>query len=88
MNATPLSEPMNNNRHPVEKTELSMSLQEIMDARGPVSLHQAGLDMEAEFLAFWYDTHVEEPTRKDLRAWCWDNLRKEHLEKCLMQSIV
>jgi hypothetical protein len=70
-----------------ETTGVVMSLQEIMDARGPGSLHQAGLDLEAEFLAFWYDTHLEEPTRKDLRAWCWDNLRKEHLEKCLTHPI-
>jgi hypothetical protein len=79
---------MNNNEDQVKKQPIVMSLQEIMDARGPGSLYQAALDMEAEFLAFWYDTHAEEPTRKDLRAWCWNNLRKEHLEKCLMHPIV
>jgi hypothetical protein len=78
---------MNNNEDQVKKQPMVMSLQEIMDARGPGSLHHAGLDMESEFLAFWYDTHVEEPTLKDLRAWCWNNLRKEHLEKCLMPPL-
>lgn len=70
-----------------EATGVVMSLQEILDARGPGSLHQVGLDMEAEFLAFWYDTHAEIPTRKDYRAWCWDYLRKKHLEKCLTRPI-
>jgi hypothetical protein len=53
-----------------ETTGVVMFLQEIMDGRGPGSLYQAALDMESEFLAFWYDTHAEEPTLKDLRAWC------------------
>lgn len=69
-------------RTPSTQPGVSLSLQEIMKARGPGSLWQIYQDQNQRFLNHWYRTHSEEPTKKDLRAWVLNNLRIEHLENC------